>query len=471
MTGTRKIGIYRPFVLVSTIFIIISQHLFFFPVTSWASHSFVEILPAGWKEAEPRDINNTGTVTGSGVDSNGRWRGFIYSGETYMNIIPLGWERAFVNAINNMGEVVGYGLDGKYKGFCYAAGEYTEILPPGWREAYATGINDDGIIVGYGREGRTIKGFIYDNGTYLEILPVNWREAYAYDINNKGHVAGYGRDSDNNLRGYVFRNGTYTEILPPGWLEAKAVNINDNGDVSGHGRDTVYKGFIYKNGVYTEISPHGLIFLEINDMNSSGTVAGSVLYKNGEMEGFVHDGFVYSVLKPPGWKWSQAHAINDIGVMTGSGVYGSVEEGFIATGVPVINVDTRAIFFGGNLRTGLPDMTVTVKNEGSADLNIGKVTSPQPPFTISNDKCSGRNLRISAACEITYSVDKNISGRTVSSVSKIPSDDPHESMVTITLGVFPDNDGDGYTLDSDCNDNDPSVNGKDDDCDSSTEDN
>ncbi len=81
-------------------------------------------------------------------------------------------------------------------------------------------------------------------------------------------------------------------------------------------------------------------------------------------------------------------------------------------------------------------------------------------------------------CTIIYGFIPATEKKAVSS-SNIPSNDPARNPLTVTLGVFPDNDGDGYTMDSDCNDNDPSVNpgasevprnNKDDDCDPETED-
>ncbi len=275
---------------------------------------------------------------------------------------------------------------------------------------------------------------------------------------------------------------TYSEILPPGWNEAKAFDINDNGELVGYGStaNNNFMGFLYRNGTYTEVSPPGWQLLEIYGINNSGEVVGRVLYKDGNMNGFMFDSSSYFTLLPYGWKWSQTYAINDNGDVIGVGSSVSGYRGFIATGTPDINVNPLAIFFGGNIKAGIVlDQTVIVKNAGKGKLVIGVVTAPSFPFSKSTDNCSGQTLAPFATCKIIYSLILTSGEKMVVSTSDIPSNDPNKKSVPVTLGLFPDNDRDGYTLDVDCNDSDPSVNpgvteipnnNRDDDCNELTRD-
>ena len=430
------------------------------PRVSHADFSFTEVSPAGWQEAEVYDINNSGVVAGSGRDGNNDLRGFVYEAGLYRIIIPPGWKESRVHGINDSGTVAGSGLDNEYKGFLYRAGNYMDVLPPGWREAYAYCINNKGSVVGYGRRTRTYEGFLYSNGTYKEIIPPGWIEAYAHGINNMGVVSGYGRNENNEQRGFLYMDGAYTIILPPNWLESKALDINDSGDVVGTGldMDNKPKSFIYKKGVYTEILPPDWKTAAAAGINNMGYIVGSGGYKGGDIFGFLYDSASYIVLLPSGWQWSSTNAVNDSGVAAGSGYHLSIKKGFIARGIPDISIDPLVIFFGGNVLSGkLPDRTVTIKNRGNGLLVIEKITVPHSPFRVITDNCSGRRLASSETCAIIYGVAP-VSGKTMASASDILSNHPVKNKVTVTLGVFPDNDGDGYTMDVDCNDNDPLIN-------------
>lgn len=431
--------------------------LVMFPALSRA-YDYVEILPSGWQEAEAHDINNAGTIVGSGKDSTGAIRGFMFSKGEYVPIAPPGWEEAHAHGINNNGDIVGHGLDRQYKGFLYSGGTYTEISPPGWAETYAYAINDKGAIVGYGRHGNRYRGFLFEKGTYTEMLPPGWTETFAFGINNSNIIAGYGRDKRGRYTGFLYSKGIYRELIPPGWAEAKAIDINDKGDVVGHGIKGTYAGFIYSGGHYMELAPPGEQFIEVYGINNSGEAVGRLLYKDGNMRGFIYSAGSYQMLLPQGWQWAQAYAINDIGKVIGFGYDGFDKKGLVISGTPQISVSSEIIFFGGNIRSGdVPDNSVTVKNNGTGELKIGKVTVESSLYIIAEDECSGQIVLPAGTCRITYRLNLTSEKKAVSN-SYIPSNDPQNSIVSVTLGVYPDHDNDGYTTNVDCNDNDPLVN-------------
>lgn len=451
------------------------------PPRSWPYHISTEVHPPGWIEAGANDINNDGTVVGSGKDGNGNERGFVFRLGTYKTLIPPGWRRSAAISINNNDAVVGHGLDDVNKGFLYIDGEYISLFPSGWREAYALGINDKANVVGYGRHGRSYKGFLYSKGSYTEILPPGWQEAYAYGINNEDIIVGFGIDEKMNSRGFVYSDGHYTTILPSGWQEAKTVDINDRGEVVGFGLTgaNLPNCFIYRAGSYAEITSREVKCLEVSGMNNRGAVVGRMSHRESDMKGFIYEGVSMRTLQPEKWIWSQPYALNDRGDVVGSGSYGSGKKGFIMTGTPDIVVDPTVIFFGGNVHEWmLDDKTITVRNIGSGALTIDPVSGPEYPYTVAEDTCSGQTLDQMQSCHITYRVSKT-SETTVRGKTHIHSNDPEQSSVELIFGIFPDSDNDGFTVDIDCDDSDQSVhpgiketmnNRKDDDCNPETRD-
>jgi len=452
---------------------------------AWAQHAYTELMPpdSDWLFSQSYAVNNDGTVVGYERDSIG-YKGFIYRNGSYTELLPLGMKNAWAYDINDKGDVIGYtsGAISNYKGFLYRDGTFTELLPTNWTEAYAHGINNNGTIVGYGREKRFYKGFLYSDGSFIELLPTNWTEAYAYGINNNGVVAGSGYDGIGVRKGFIYSDGSYTELLPPGWRWAEAHDINDSGATVGYGSDinNNFKGFIYSNGSYTELLPPGWRWAEAHGINNRGTVVGRGGFDGlTNVRGFLYRNGSYTTLLPTDWRWAQAYDINDRWVIVGYGSYGDGSRGFIATGLPDITVTPDILYFKGNIKTGELSNLVTIKNDGTGKLIITAILSPASPFSIEADNCSGQTLAPSGTCTITYRLLPTTSVKTIISSSKIQSNDPDENPATVTLVVFPDNDGDGYTLGADCNDNDPSVNpgateipnnGKDDDCNPSTPD-
>ncbi len=112
-------------------------------------------------------------------------------------------------------------------------------------------------------------------------------------------------------------------------------------------------------------------------------------------------------------------------------------------GSPDISVIPTTLSFSDILVGATADQTITAKNEGSDNLTISSITSPSAPFSIITDTCSEQTLAPTESCTIEVRFAPTTSGDFNSSFD-IPSDDPDESTVTITLsgtGVAADSGG------------------------------
>jgi len=102
---------------------------------------------------------------------------------------------------------------------------------------------------------------------------------------------------------------------------------------------------------------------------------------------------------------------------------------------PVAPVGDLQIPFG-NITTGnLSDKTITIRNDGNADLAIGSVALANPlvlPFSIVNDTCSGQNILPADTCTITVRFSPT-SVAVFSDSFNIPSNDPDESQITMNI--------------------------------------
>ncbi len=84
---------------------------------------------------------------------------------------------------------------------------------------------------------------------------------------------------------------------------------------------------------------------------------------------------------------------------------------------------------------GTSDETVTVSNDGSADLKIDTVAFANAlaaPFNILNDVCSGLTLAAGESCSLTVRFSPTATG-TFNDTFDIPSNDPDEDPVTVML--------------------------------------
>ena len=119
--------------------------------------------------------------------------------------------------------------------------------------------------------------------------------------------------------------------------------------------------------------------------------------------------------------------------------YDSADSDCAAAGTPDITVtdsvapgDDLDVPFGSVTVGASSDQTVTVTNDGTADLVIGTVASPAAPFSILNDTCSGQTLAPVASCTLTARFSPTAPGA-ANDTFDIPSNDPDEDPVTVQV--------------------------------------
>lgn len=98
--------------------------------------------------------------------------------------------------------------------------------------------------------------------------------------------------------------------------------------------------------------------------------------------------------------------------------------------------DNQQIPFG-NVTVGFPsDETVTITNDGTANLTIGAIASADPlvisAFSIPTDNCSNQTIAPAGSCTLTVRFLPIAEG-TLNDSFDIPSNDPDENPVTVNV--------------------------------------
>ncbi|KFI35488.1 hypothetical protein HY00_04730 [Peptococcaceae bacterium SCADC1_2_3] len=99
---------------------------------------------------------------------------------------------------------------------------------------------------------------------------------------------------------------------------------------------------------------------------------------------------------------------------------------------PDITVTPLPVSFGDVLVGSTADQTVTVKNDGDANLNVGQITNPAVPFSIIADNVSNQTLAPGQEATLTVRFAPGAAGPFNSSFD-LPSDDPDENPVKVNL--------------------------------------
>ncbi|HMF46334.1 MAG TPA: hypothetical protein VKE29_06640 [Candidatus Udaeobacter sp.] len=248
----------------------------------------------------PQKINERGDVVGEFIDSNLVVRAFVrFSDGSFSDPIvdpndTVGFTEG--RGINNSGTVNGDYLisDGTLHSFFLSGGTFTEYDVPGALQTNLLSINDAGNFTGGFDPGNGIfQAFFSAGGTLASLNVPGAISTFAYEINNsKQLVVGYYVDSSVILHGYYRdANGAlHFPIDPSGSITTILFGLNDRNWVVGRYLDSsgVTHGlfFVPPNNFFTFDYP-GSTFTSLNGINDRGIICGRYVDASGIAHGFL----------------------------------------------------------------------------------------------------------------------------------------------------------------------------------------
>lgn len=185
--------------------------------------------PSG-SSTQANAINDSGTVAGFTLKSNGTTRATVWSGGTRTELpdLPGGADYSSAQAINANGLVVGGSgvVNGGHAFAWTATGGMVDLgdLAGGNVASAAWGVNDAGDIVGTGSSTTQANhallwrgGQMIDLGLLPEVQAAGWQLEQAMDINNQGQITGIGM-LGGQLRSFVLTPVASPVPEPAAWL-------------------------------------------------------------------------------------------------------------------------------------------------------------------------------------------------------------------------------------------------------------
>ena len=237
----------------------------------------------------PQKINERGDVVGVFVDASGVTRAFVrFSDGSFSDPIvdpndTVGFTEG--RGINNSGTVNGdYVIsDGTIHGFVLSGGTFTDFNIPGALQTTLLSINDPGDFTGDFDDGSGIfQAWFSKGGTITSFSIPGALSTFAYETNNnKKLVVGYYIDAAGILHGY-YRDSAgalHFPIDPPGSTATILFGLNNRNWVVGRYADSagVTHGlfFVPPNNFFTYDFP-GSTFTSLNGISSQGNISWSL---------------------------------------------------------------------------------------------------------------------------------------------------------------------------------------------------
>src|SRR5512132_1328 len=284
--------------------------LFVFPLMGTfaqqaASSGSIEVIttfdyPGAGNLTLPQKINERGDVVGEFIDSLGVTRGFVrFSDGSFSDPIvdpndTVGFTEG--RGINNSGTVAGdYVIsDGTLHSFFLSGGTFTEYDVPGAVQTNLLSINDAASFTGgFDPDGSGIfQGFISVDGTLSSFSVPGAAGTFAYEINNSEELTvgyyidgvilhGYYRDSSGTLHFPIDPSGSTTTVL---------FGLNDRNWVVGRYADSggaTHGLFFIPPNQFSTFDYPGSTFTSLNGINDKGVICGRYVDASGIAHGFL----------------------------------------------------------------------------------------------------------------------------------------------------------------------------------------
>jgi hypothetical protein len=293
------------------LFISILAVLFVFPLMGTfaqqaASSGSIEVVttfdyPGTGNLTLPQKINERGDIVGEFIDSAGVTRGFVrFSDGSFSDPIvdpndTVGFTEG--RGINNSRTIAGdYVIsDGTLHSFFLSGSSFTEYDVPGSVQTNLLSINDAGDFTGgFDPDGSGVfQAFVSVGGTLTSFSVPDAAGTFAYEINNSKHLAvGYFIDASGILHGYYRdANGSlHFPIDPAGSVGTVLFGLNDRNWVVGRYADAsgaTHGLFFVPPDRFVTFDFPGSAFTSLNGINDKGNIVGRYVDATGIAHGFV----------------------------------------------------------------------------------------------------------------------------------------------------------------------------------------
>ena len=270
-----------------------------------ASSGSIEVIttfdyPGAGNLTLPQKINERGDVVGEFIDTNGVTRGFIRfsDGSFSAPIVDPNDTVGFTEGrgINNSRTVAGdYVIsDGTLHSFFLSGGTFTEYDVPNTIQTNLLSINDvNDFTGGFDPDGSGIfQAFVSIDGTLTSFSVPGAAGTFAYEINNSEELTvgyyidgailhGYYRDSSGTLHFPIDPTGSTTTVL---------FGLNDRNWVVGRYADSggaTHGLFFIPPNQFSTFDYPGSTFTSLNGINDKGVIVGRYVDASGIAHGFL----------------------------------------------------------------------------------------------------------------------------------------------------------------------------------------
>jgi hypothetical protein len=290
---------------------IILAVLFVFPLmgtfAQQASSAFsIQVIttfdyPGAGNNTLPQKITEKGDIVGEFIDSSGVVRGFVRfsDGSFSAPIVDPNDTVGFTEGrgINNSGTVDGdyVGSDGFVHSFLLSGGTFTEYAVPGTVQTNLLSINNSGDLTGaFDPDGSGIfQAFIDRGGTITSYSVPGAAGTLAYEMNNnKKLTVGYYIDASGVLHGqYRDNNGAlHFPIDPSGSVATVLFGVDNKNNVVGRYADSAgatHGLFFVPPSTFITFDYPGSSFTSLNGISEQGNICGRYVDASGIAHGFI----------------------------------------------------------------------------------------------------------------------------------------------------------------------------------------